>query len=182
MSVLESVLEILDGSRHLRRSPGRRGKRLLTGGPASDGGFTFLEVLVVLVVIGLLIAMTVGSIQTTRQAYQIYTAGITFSNRLAEARTQALKRNRPIAVTLDSATRTLTTTYTPAGGAPVTIAGPEYLPGGVVFDLGGAATLVVTFDSMGRPLNPPQTFQLRHTGSGQVRTLTVVSTGRITLN
>jgi Tfp pilus assembly protein FimT len=136
----------------------------------------------VLAIGGILAALAITSIQTARQGYQIHTAGITLSNRLVEARTQALKRNRPIAVTLDGAAGTLRTTYTPPGAAPVDIGGPEYLPRGVVFDVGGAATLVVTFDSLGRPFNPPQTFQLRHTGSGQLRTISVLSTGRVTVN
>ena len=106
--------------------------------------------------------------------------GITFTNRLVEARTQALKRNRPIDVTLDAAAGTLRTTYTPPGGAAIEIGGAEYLPSGVVFEVGDGASLVVTFDSMGRPFNPPQTFRLRHTGSGQLRTISVLSTGRVT--
>jgi prepilin-type N-terminal cleavage/methylation domain-containing protein len=161
---------------------GRRGRRLSKGAPGSDRGFTLLETLVVLAIGGILAALAIASITTARRGYQIQTAGITFSSRLVEARTQALKRNRPIAVTLDAAAGTLRTTYTPAGGAPVTIGGSEYLPSGVVFDIGGAPSLVVPFDSMGRPFNPPQTFVLRHTGSGQTRTISVLSTGRVTVN
>jgi Tfp pilus assembly protein FimT len=136
----------------------------------------------VLAIGGLLAAFALTSISTARRGFQIQTAGITFSNRLVEARTQALKRNRPIAVTLDVAAGTLRTTYTPPGGAAVEIGGPEYLPRGVVFELGGAASLVVTFDAMGRPFNPPQSFQLRQTESEQVRTISVLSTGRVTVN
>lgn len=130
----------------------------------------------------ILAAIGTTSILTARRGYQIQTAGITFTNRLVEARTQALKRNRPIDVTLDVAAGTLRTTYTPPGGAAVEIGGAEYLPAGVVFEVADGAGLVVRFDSMGRPFNPPQTFRLRHTGSGQLRTITVLSTGRVTVN
>jgi prepilin-type N-terminal cleavage/methylation domain-containing protein len=170
LDTLESELDTLNGSRRRR------------GAPASSRGFTFVELVLVIGIIALLLGMTVASIHSTRQNYQIYTAGITFSGRLAEARTQALKRNRPINVTLDGTARTFTTTYTPPGGTAVVIGGPEFLPTGITFDLGGAATLVVTFDSMGRPLNPPQSFQLRQASSGRVRNISVLSTGRITVN
>jgi prepilin-type N-terminal cleavage/methylation domain-containing protein len=161
--------------RHTRRLPGRA--------PRFDSGFTLLETLVVLAISGILAGFALTSISAARRGYQIQTAGITFTNRLVEARTQALKRNRPIAVTLDAAAGTLRTTHTPpGGGAAVEIGGPEFLPTGVVFEIDGATSLVVTFDSMGRPFNPPQTFRLRHTGSGQVRTISVLSTGRVTVN
>ena len=162
---------------------GRYKPRLPGRSPKSHSGFTLLEALVVLAIGGILATLAIASLSTARRGYQIHTAGITFSTRLFEARTQALKRNRPTAVTLDVAARTLRTTFTPAGGAPVEIGGPEFLPTGVVFELdGGAPSLVVTFDSLGRPFNPPQSFRLRHTGSGQVRTITVLSTGRVTVN
>src|ERR1041384_6243812 len=92
-----------------------------------DRGFTLLETLIVLVISGIVAAFAITSISTARRGYPIQTAGITLANRLLEARTHALKRNRPIAVTLDAAARTLRTTFTPPGAAPVDIGGPEFL-------------------------------------------------------
>ena len=147
----------------------------------SNSGFTLVETLIV-VTIGLILgAIAITSITTARRGYALQTAGITFSNRLFEARTQALKRNRPIAVTLDAAAGTLRTTFTPPGAAPVDIGGTEFLPSGIVFDIDGAPSLVVTFDSLGRPFNPPRTFRLRQPASGQIRTISVLSTGRVTV-
>jgi prepilin-type N-terminal cleavage/methylation domain-containing protein len=161
---------------------GRYKRRLPRGAPRSDSGFTLLEALIVLAIGGILAAFALTSVTSARRGYQLQTAGITFSNRLLEARTQALKRNRPIAVTLDVAAGTLRTTFTPPGAAPVEIGGPEFLPSSVIFDLGDAPSLVVTFDAMGRPFNPPQTFLLRQPASGMLRTISVLSTGRVTVN
>ena len=93
---------------------------------------------------------------------------------------ESVKRNRQIDVTLDRDARTLTTTVTSAGVTSI-IAGPEYLPGGVVFNLGGNATYLISFDSMGRPVTPPRSFIVQYPGSGLSRTVTVLSTGRITI-
>jgi prepilin-type N-terminal cleavage/methylation domain-containing protein len=150
--------------------------------PGSDLGLTLIETVMVLAIIGILVAIAVPSLVATRQGYQIHTAGITIANRLGEARMEALKRNRPVDVTLDAAARTLRATVTGPGGVVTDVSGPEYLPTGVVFGLGGAPSTTLTFDSMGRPVSPPQTFTLLHTGSGQSRVITILSTGRLTVN
>ena len=92
---------------------------------------------------------------------------------------ESVKRNRQIDVTLDNAARTLTARMTNAGGVTTIIAGPEYLPEGVVFNLNGDATYQISFDSMGRPTVAPRTFMVQYPGSGLSRTVTVQSTGRI---
>ena len=71
------------------------------------------------------------------RAIRSNTAGITIASRLGEARMEALKRNRPVDVTLDAAARTLRATVTGPGGVVTDVSGPEYLPTGVVFELGG---------------------------------------------
>jgi hypothetical protein len=83
-------------------------------------------------------------------------------------------------VTLDNATRSLTARMTNAFGVTTIIVGPEYLPEGVVFNL-GAATYDISFDSMGRPMTPPRTFMVQYPGSGLSRTVTVQTTGRIVI-
>jgi hypothetical protein len=45
----------------------------------------------------------------------------------------------------------------------------------------------LTFDTIGRPINAagvltPHVVQLRHTGNNQIRTITVGTTGRVTVN
>jgi prepilin-type N-terminal cleavage/methylation domain-containing protein len=146
-------------------------------------GFSLLEVLVVVAIVAVLASIAVPNLLAARAGYQIHTAGATAVNRLGEARMEAVKRNRFVTVTLDNAQRSMLTTCLDDAGVPMTLAGPEFMPTDVVFDMpDGAATMAIQFDSMGRPVNPPQTFTLRHTRSDQRRVLTIVSTGRLTVD
>lgn len=163
-------------SRQALRLPRRSGIR-----PAlrSDAGLSLVELLMVISIFAILVAIAIPNMVSARQGFQMTTASATMRHRLAEARMESLKRNRLVNVVLDGAARTLTTSVN-NGGVMTVIAGPEYLPSGVVFDLGGAATTTITFDSLGRP-TAPTSFSLDYPGSGLTRTLSVLTTGRITL-
>ena len=158
----------------LTRPSGRSGRRRVAG-------FSLIELLLVLAILGVVIAIAVPNMISARQGFQMRSTSSTVTHRLGEARMESVKRNRRIDVTLDAAARTLTTTVTSVGGVTTTIAGPEYLPAGVVFNLGGNATYQISFDSMGRPMTPPRTFLVEYPGSGLSRTVTVHSTGRISI-
>jgi prepilin-type N-terminal cleavage/methylation domain-containing protein len=144
-------------------------------------GFSLIEIIIVLAIVGVVIAIAIPNLLSAQQGFQMSTGTASAANRLSEARFEAVKRNRRIDVTIDAGARSLLTTVTDAGGVVNTLAGPEYLPSSVVYDLGGAATLQITFDSMGRPLNPPQVVTLRSANGGLVRVVTVLSTGRVTV-
>jgi prepilin-type N-terminal cleavage/methylation domain-containing protein len=146
----------------------------------SNAGFTLIEMLMVIAIVGVLFAIAVPNMVSARQGFQMSAASSTMTSRLMEARMESLKRNRQVDVVLNGATRTLTTSVTVAGVTTV-IAGPEYLPSGVVFNLGGAATYQISIDSLGRPVAPPRAFAITYPGSGLTRTLSVLSTGRITI-
>ena len=143
--------------------------------------FSLIELIILLAIIGVLCAIAIPNMISARQGFRMQTASSTVVHRLGEARIESVKRNRQVDVTLDNAARTLTATVTNAGGVTTIIAGQEYLPAGVVFNLGGGATYLISFDSMGRPVTPPRAFLVQYPGSGLSRTVTVQSTGRITI-
>jgi prepilin-type N-terminal cleavage/methylation domain-containing protein len=146
----------------------------------ADSGLSLIELLIVLAILGVITSIAVPSLLAARQGYQIHTAGQIVTSRLAQARMESLRRNRQIDVVLDAAERTVRIVVVQAG-ADVTVDGPEYMPGGVIFDAAGTPNMRLTFDSLGRPLNPPQTVTLRHTGSSQRRIITIQPTGRLQL-
>ena len=146
----------------------------------SSAGFTLLELMLV-VALGIVVAaVALPNLLTVNRAYRLSSASSSVVSKVHQARANALKRNRPTWVLVDGAARTVQVQTAGAGGVAQVISS-DVIPQGVTFATGDAqATL--TFDAMGRPLNPPQTIQMRITGSGLTRTVTVSSTGRITVS
>jgi len=146
-----------------------------------SSGFTLLELMLV-VSLGIVVAgIALPNLLTMNRTYRLSSATVAVAAKVHQARTNALKRNRQTWVQIDGATRTVMVMTTGAGGAPVGIGTSEVLPQAVTFGTGNAVA-TLTFDAMGRPLNPPQTIQILIAGSGLTRTITVASTGRVTVN
>lgn len=152
----------------------------MTRAASSTVGFTLIELLLVVALGMVVAAVALPNLATMNQTYRLSTARVTVTSKVYQARTNALKRNRPAWVLVDGAARTIQVQTAGVGG-PEDIGGPEFLPRGVVFGT-GAATATLTFDALGRPINPPQTIQVLYPGSGLTRTITVTSTGRVTVN
>ena len=147
---------------------------------ASACGFTLLELLLVVALAMLVAGIALPNLLTMNRAYRLSSASSAVVGKVHQARANALKRNRPSWVLVDGAAGTVRVQTTGVGGAE-DIGGTDYMPQGVTFAT-GAAQATLTFDAMGRPVNPPQTIQLRIVGSGITRTITVGSTGRITVS
>jgi type IV fimbrial biogenesis protein FimT len=146
----------------------------------TSAGFTLLELLLVIAVLAILMGMCVPRLRAAREGYSIQAAGFTVEAKLNEARTNALKRNRQTWLLLDGTAQTLRVQTTDAGGAIVTLGELETL-NGVRFEGLAGPTDTVVFDALGRPTVAPRTIQLRSSMSSRTRTVTVASTGRITV-
>jgi len=145
----------------------------------SSTGFTLIELMLV-VSLGIVVAaVALPNLLTVNRTYRLSTASATVSSKVHQARVNALKQNRQAWVRIDGAARTVQVQVAGPGGGAIDVGGAEYMPQGVTFGTGNAVVLV-TFDAMGRPLNPPQSIQVLYPGSGLTRTITVTSTGRVT--
>lgn len=147
----------------------------------SSSGFTLIELLLVVALGIVLAAIALPNLVKMNETYRVSNARVAVVSKVYQARTNALKRNRPAWVLVDGAARTVQVQTAGPGGVAENIGGPEFLPTGVTFGT-GAAMATLTFDALGRPLNPPQTIQVLYPGSGITRTVTVSSTGRVTVN
>lgn len=147
----------------------------------SSSGFTLLELLLVVAIGVVLAAITLPGMTAMNTSYRVSNARVMVVSKVYQARTNALKRNRPAWVRVDGTAGTVQVQTAGPGGAAQNVGDPEFLPAGVVFGTGTAVALL-TFDALGRPVNPPQTIQVLYPGSGIAHTVTVSSTGRVTVN
>jgi Tfp pilus assembly protein FimT len=140
-----------------------------------------VELVFVAAIIVIILSIAIPSITQAQRGYELSTAGYTISNKLDETRTNALKRNQQAWLLLDPAGPSLQVQFA-NGATTVNVGGPAFLSKSLTFvGLTAPATRQVVFDALGRPVTPPQTIQIQHTASGDGRTITVTSTGRITV-
>ena len=135
--------------------------------------------LLAVTVVILAAAIALPSLRTMTDTYRLSTASVSVVGKVRQARTNAVKSKRQTWVMVNGAARSIQVQTSSAGG-PVDIDGPALLPAGVTFGTGGA-TVRLTFDAKGRPLGAPQTIQLLDRGSGLTRTVTITSTGLVTV-
>jgi Tfp pilus assembly protein FimT len=154
-------------------------------GSRSDAGFGLLEVVLVLAFTSILAALALPGVSAARNGYELVTAGANVEAKVAEARTNALKRNRNAWLLVTPATGMMQVQMAD-GLAPVNVSTAEQLPARVQVII-PAAQQQLAFDALGRPVDgagmlTPHVIQLRHAATGLVRTVTVGTTGRININ
>jgi prepilin-type N-terminal cleavage/methylation domain-containing protein len=116
------------------------------------GGFSLVELLVVLGIAAVLMAVTLPNVAGVMEANKLQTSASMLAGKLAEARFNALKRNRAAWLRVDAATGRVQVQTSGSGGATLDIGAPGLLPSGVGF-VEPAPT--IQFDSVGRPTTPP---------------------------
>lgn len=85
-----------------------------TPGGRGEGGFTLIEVLVVLVILGLSAALLISRGPARSTALDLRSAASQVAQALREARGEAIATNRPVAVMLDVVRRSLSINNRPA--------------------------------------------------------------------
>jgi type IV fimbrial biogenesis protein FimT len=122
---------------------------VLTHGRRNEMGFTLIEVLIVITIIGIAVALGLPSYQNWIQSSQIRTAAESILNGVALARSEAVTRNESVTFTLDAQPSSIWT-VADANGTIQSRPTPEGSPKAQVNATQGA----ITFSALGR-VTPP---------------------------
>jgi prepilin-type N-terminal cleavage/methylation domain-containing protein len=128
-------------------------------------GFTLVELLIVVVLLGLLGAIAARLMRGEQEAFRVANAARQLAGDLSRSATEAVRRNRP-----------LTLTRTGASAYSIDSIGSRALPDGVTFDVAQSAS-TVRFATLGPPVTGAATFVLRR--AGVQRTVRVTASGLV---
>lgn len=135
------------------------------------GGFTLLEVLVVIGVLGILLAVGVPSYLNWLASVQVQGAAVSLAQQIHRVRTEVKRAALPTAGTqpqLQVATTSGSGTFT-AGGRTVTL-------DGATIQTTGTLTFQAPYGTLALTSSLPQTFTLRSTrNTSKTRTVRVIS-------
>lgn len=147
----------------------------VTGPRRRAAGFTLTELLVVLAISMVITAMGFPQLTAGVRRHRLQASATMIAGKLTEARINALKRNRPTWLAINTAARTVQVQMADPSGTS-DIGPPGFLSEGITF---GETPAQVAYDAMGRT-TAVQTIQVR--AGTQLRTVTVRLTGAATVN
>jgi prepilin-type N-terminal cleavage/methylation domain-containing protein len=138
----------------------------------SRRGFTLVEIALVVVIMGMLLAIAAPRFTAMRNGLQLKTAAEQLAGELRRAQIEAIKLNKTIRVSKTSTSTYAVESLTPA----VTLLYNRSFEPGVGF---AAGAMTVSFASFGPPIGGGAAFPI--TFGGRTRTVTVGANGIITI-
>lgn len=145
---------------------------------STQKGFSFIELIIVLLVIAILVTLALPQIQGTMRLYRLETSTSFILHRLTETRLVAIKRNRDAWLEIDSANRILTIKSTNDAGQQIILGHPTRLPESIIFT--GSVPDSVIFTSLGRNrANGNTQIKLKLAGANGNKIISVGATGNV---
>ena len=146
---------------------------------SKEKGFSLPELLIVVLIVAILIVIALPQTNRQLQLYRLDTSVSVISDKLMEARMEAIKRNRTTWLRLDKTAKTAQIRTTNSSSATIDVGFPENFAQGMVLDT--SDSLEISFDSMGRLTTGTQTIPIRETNSNKRKDITVSPAGKITV-
>jgi prepilin-type N-terminal cleavage/methylation domain-containing protein len=142
-------------------------------------GFSFVEVLIVLLIISILVVAALPQVQQTLRLYRVESAAGLLSNRLTEARLMAIKNNRPAWLEINSSEKTLEVWSTNQNNQP--IRAKLAVPISEDISIVSGSPSRVTFNSLGRnQANSEVVIKFKLTKTNFCKAVTISVAGSIT--
>jgi Tfp pilus assembly protein FimT len=128
-------------------------------------GFTLIEMLLIVVVAGLMMAMVVPRFLGVRQGMKLDAAAYQLAGDLRRAQVEAIKRNQTVVLA-----KATDSTYT------ITFVGTRKFESGIIF---GAGAMTVSMASFGPPVGGASAFSVTY--AGRTKAVAVGANGLVTV-
>jgi competence protein ComGC len=142
-------------------------------------GFSVPELLVVCLIISILVVISLPGAVRTLQLYRLDGSVSIISDKIVEARMNAIKRNRRAWLRIDATAKTAQVRSTNSAGQTIDVNSPERLPRGLGID--STSPVEIGFDSMGRLATTTQGVTIIESNSNKRKTITISPSGKVSV-